>query len=67
MISYNISFMREQIAFHLGTFGFQCKCMCDGEEKKGAGKGEAEGTAFDGRNPLQIMLFVVIKYSSLYF
>lgn len=70
MFSYSIS--RQQISFHLGKFGFQFKCVCvmgKGKEERGRqkGKGAEKRMAFTGRNPLLLILFLLIRYSSHYF
>lgn len=69
MFSYTIP--RQQISFHLGKFGFQFKCVCDGKGKGREGQAERKGgrkkEAFIGRNALLLTLFLLIRYSSHYF
>lgn len=68
MTSYIISW--KQIVFYLRKLWFQCKSVCDREGEKEGGQlkgGQKEAIAFDVRNPLLLMLFLLIKYPSQYF
>lgn len=38
-----------------------------GAGREERGRGQRKGTAFDGRNPLPLMLLLLIKYSNHYF